>query len=97
MKCLIQSPDEGVMPPKRYSVVGTSGLHPSQNFRLKLELPARAGTSSKLNKKGCLGLAFWILIRTVPNLWKTWKISLGKVSYWDKTNPLHIYGRIMDD
>jgi hypothetical protein len=39
---------------------GTSGPHPSQNFRLKLELLAltRAGTFDKPNKKGYSGLAF---------------------------------------
>jgi hypothetical protein len=69
MERLIQSPDEGVMPSERCSVVrtsgpswnfrpapelgllaqaGTSGPHPNQDFRPKLELPARirARTSS---------------------------------------------------
>jgi hypothetical protein len=94
MERLIRSPNEGVMPPERCSVVGTTdpswnfwpapepglpaqvgtfGPHPSQNFQLKLELSARtrAGTSSKPNKKGCLGMPFWIPIQTVPNSWKT--------------------------
>jgi hypothetical protein len=49
----IWGPDEGVMPPKRCSVVGTFGSHTSQNCRLKLELSARtrAGTSGKPNKR----------------------------------------------
>jgi hypothetical protein len=36
---------------------GTSGPHPSQNFRLKLKLSTRirAGTFSKPNKKGLFG------------------------------------------
>jgi hypothetical protein len=120
MELPIWGPDERVMPPRKCSVIGTSGPHLSRNFRHKLELPARiragtpgsslnfqhapepklparAGTSGKPNKKGCSGLTFWIPIRTVLNLWKTWKIRLGEVFYWDKTTPLYIYERIMAD
>jgi hypothetical protein len=103
MERLIRSPDEGVMPLERCCAVGTSdpsrdlwrsGLltrvgtfDPCQNFRHMSGLPTRIGTSGRPNKKGCSDLAFWIPIRTVLNSWKTWKIRLGKVSYWDKTIP----------
>jgi hypothetical protein len=53
--------------------------------------------SSRPNKKGCSDLAFWIPIQTILKSWKTWKIRLGEVSYWDKTIPLYIYEGIMDD
>ena len=67
----------------------------SQKFRLS-GVPTQVGTSDIPNRKSCSDLAFWILIRTVPNLWETWKIRLGEVSYWDKTTP-SIYERIMVD
>jgi hypothetical protein len=52
MELPIWGPDERVMPPRKCSVIGTSGPHLSRNFRHKLELPARirAGTpGSSLN------------------------------------------------
>jgi hypothetical protein len=65
----------------------TSGS--SLNFwpALELKLLAQAKTFGKPNKKGCMGLAYWIPIRTVLNSWETWKIRLEEISYWDKTTP----------
>jgi hypothetical protein len=34
-------------------------------------LLTRVGTSGRPNKKGCSDLTFWILIRTILNLWET--------------------------
>jgi hypothetical protein len=47
MERVIQSPNEGVMPPERYSVVGSSDL--SWDFRLS-EVPTGVGTSESLKK-----------------------------------------------
>ena len=72
----------------------------SQKFRLS-GVPTQVGTSDWTSdipdRKSCSDLAFWIPIRTVPNSWKTWKIRLGELFYWDKTTPLYIYERIMAD
>jgi hypothetical protein len=84
MEHLIRSPDEGVMPLKRCSAIGTPD--PSWDFR-RPGLLTRVGTSDRPNKKGCSDLDFWMSIRTVLNSWETWKIRLGEVSYWDKTTP----------
>ena len=50
-------------------------------------VPTQVGTSDIPNRKSCSDLAFWIMIRTVPNSWATWKIRFGEVSYWDNTTP----------
>ena len=103
MERLIRSPDEEVMPSERCLVVGTSdcqefwrvsGLLGSlkKSARVSRVIPTsgvltQVGTSDIPNRKSCSDLAFWIPIRTVPNSWKTWKIRLGEVFYWDKTTP----------
>ena len=68
----------------------------SRKFRLSGVL-TQVGTSDIPNRKSCSDLAFWIPIQTIPNSWKTWKIRLGELFYWDKTTPLYIYERIMAD
>ena len=57
---------------------GCLGLSPRRKFRHP-EVSAEVRTSGIPNKKPCSDLTFWIPIRTVPNSWETWKISLREV------------------
>jgi len=78
-------------------VIPTSGVPTKvgssdcRQFRPKLGLPTQVRTSDWTSdipdRKSYSDLAFWILIRTVPNSWETWKIRLVEVSYWDQTTP----------
>jgi hypothetical protein len=56
-------------PKSGFSTIETS--EPSRDFWPMLGLSTQVETSSRPNKKACSDLAFWILIRIIPNLWET--------------------------
>jgi hypothetical protein len=78
-------------------VIPTLGVQTKVGSSNPQKFLAEVRTFDIPNLKPCSDLAFWILIQTILNSWKTWKISLGVVSYWDKTTSLYIYERIMAD